>query len=63
MLSVEAEPTDTISALKGKIETVNADLAADRLKLIYKGTLLKDAEVVGELDIVNDPDAYMVLLD
>ena len=62
MLSVEAEPTDTISALKGKIETVNADLAADRLKLIYKGTLLKDTEVVGELDIVNDPDAYMVCM-
>lgn len=62
MLSVEAEPTDTISALKGKIETANADLAAVRQKLIYKGNLLKDTQVVGELDLVSDPDAYMVCM-
>lgn len=62
MLSVEAEPTDTILALKGKIEAINADLSAARQKLIYKGTLLKDADVVGDTDIASDPDSYMVCM-
>jgi UV excision repair protein RAD23 len=62
MLEVEAEPTDTIGALKGKIQAANADLAAERQKLIYKGMVLKDTEIVGDLDIASNPDAYMVCM-
>ena len=46
MLEVEAEPTDTVAQLKNKIQSTNGDLVAERQKLIYKGMVLKDTEVV-----------------
>lgn len=53
MFKIDGEPTDTVVELKSKIETANADLMADRLRLILNGQVLKDTQTVAELNVVE----------
>mmetsp|Transcript_23088 Transcript_23088/g.17505 ORF Transcript_23088/g.17505 Transcript_23088/m.17505 type:complete len:395 (+) Transcript_23088:51-1235(+) len=51
VFTVEAELTDQVLALKGKIQSVRSDLLADRQKLIHAGKVLKDEQLVQELGL------------
>jgi len=48
---IEADPTDTVLALKSKIQDDKSDYAIERQKLIFTGKVLKDTQTISELNL------------
>uniref|UniRef100_A0A7S0RW17 Ubiquitin receptor RAD23 n=1 Tax=Pyramimonas obovata TaxID=1411642 RepID=A0A7S0RW17_9CHLO len=61
---VDVEPTDTIGTVKQKVEAEKgaADFPAKWLVIVYKGKVLKDETTVGENDVQEAPNGFMVIL-
>ena len=54
MFKIDGEPTDTVMDLKTKIEAAHgAEMAADRLRLILEGKVLKDTQTVAEINVTE----------
>lgn len=57
---VECEPSQTVSAVKGIIESTNAELPASNLKLIHSGKVLKDDSTIESYGI--KPNDFLVVM-
>jgi len=54
VFKIDGEPTDTVMDLKTKIEAAHgAEMAADRLRLILEGKVLKDTQTVAEINVTE----------
>jgi UV excision repair protein RAD23 len=66
---VDAEASDSVAELKTKIHNKSVEiggdqavLVAERQKLIYKGKILKDSNIVGEVEGIDKEDTFIVCM-